>query len=260
VQWNDFQDNIQAMFNEHRDNLDLSDVTFACMDGQNIEAHKLIITSSSPILKDIIMMNKHPHPLIYMKGVNAKNMSYIIDFIYHGEVNIFQEELEGFLELADELQLKGLQKTSLGEQDEKNHFIDEDCSTKTGLNKVSRKNDHKFENTKQSNQVIKTVYKINQNLFNKSNEIVCTGNDEIALDISGIEDLDERIKNMMEKLNNSWVCKMCAKSDTKSHIKNHIEAKHIAGVEHPCTICGGTFRSRNTLNVHISRIHDNKEV
>merc|ERR1712126_101370 len=134
------------MFNEHRDNLDLSDVTFACMDGQNIEAHKLIIFASSPILRDIIMMNKHPHPLIYMKGVNAKNMNYIIDFMYYGEVNIFQEELEGFLELAEEFKLKGLQTTSLGEKDVDNHFIAKDCKNSSGLNKVTAHNDNNFEN------------------------------------------------------------------------------------------------------------------
>merc|ERR1712240_613472 len=112
LQWSSFQDNIHSTFKDLRNNLEFSDVTLACKDGQNIEAHKIIISASSPVLRDIIMMNKHPHPLIYMRGVNAKNMNYIIDFMYYGEVNIFQEELEDFIELAEEFQLKGLHKTS----------------------------------------------------------------------------------------------------------------------------------------------------
>ena len=46
--------------------------------------------------------------MIYMIGVKAKDLVAIVEFIYHGEANIFQEDLDGFLALADELQLKGL--------------------------------------------------------------------------------------------------------------------------------------------------------
>merc|ERR1719357_1340370 len=151
LQWTDFQDNIQSSFKDLRENIYLSDVTLACKDGQNIETHKVIICASSPILREIIMMNKHPHPLIYLKGVNTKNMNYIIDFMYYGEVNIFQEELEEVLELAEEFKLKGLHKTSSREQDVYNHFIDKDYKTNTvGLNKINKKNDNNYENIEQA--------------------------------------------------------------------------------------------------------------
>ena len=41
-----------------------------------------------------------------MRGVKAKNLTAIVDFIYHGEANIYQDET--FIELAEELQLKSL--------------------------------------------------------------------------------------------------------------------------------------------------------
>ena len=46
--------------------------------------------------------------MIYMRGVRAKDLVAIMDFIYQGETNIYQEDLDGFLALAEELQLKGL--------------------------------------------------------------------------------------------------------------------------------------------------------
>ena len=46
--------------------------------------------------------------MIYMKGFKAKDLSAIVDFIYLGEANIYQDDLVGFLTLAEELQLKGL--------------------------------------------------------------------------------------------------------------------------------------------------------
>ena len=48
------------------------------------------------------------HPLIYIRGVRFEDLVSILDFIYYGEVNIAQNELTAFLNLAEELQVKGL--------------------------------------------------------------------------------------------------------------------------------------------------------
>ena len=54
-----------------------------------IEAHKIIISASSPFFKDVLKNNKHSHPLIYMKGMKANALVSVLDFVYYGEVNIF---------------------------------------------------------------------------------------------------------------------------------------------------------------------------
>ena len=43
-----------------------------------------------------------------MKGIKAKDLVSIIDFIQQGETNICQEDLNGLLNFAEEIQLKGL--------------------------------------------------------------------------------------------------------------------------------------------------------
>ena len=40
--------------------------------------------------------------------MKARSLTAIIDFLYLGEANVYQEELEDFLAQAEELQLKGL--------------------------------------------------------------------------------------------------------------------------------------------------------
>ena len=45
---------------------------------------------------------------IYMRGLKAKDLEAIVDFIYLGETNIIQHGLDGFLARAEELQLKGM--------------------------------------------------------------------------------------------------------------------------------------------------------
>ena len=43
-----------------------------------------------------------------MRNVKFVDLEAIIDFLYCGETNIFQENLDSFLALAEDLQLKGL--------------------------------------------------------------------------------------------------------------------------------------------------------
>ena len=108
LKWNDFQQNIISSYNGLRTELDYSNVTLVCENDHNIEVHKIIITASSQFFKTVLKRNKHPHPMIYIKGVKAKIMEALLDFIHNGEVNIYQEDLDGFLALAEEIQLKGV--------------------------------------------------------------------------------------------------------------------------------------------------------
>ena len=50
----------------------------------------------------------HSNPLIYLKGFKAKELHSLIDFVYHGVADIYQDDLDLFLAKAAELQLKGL--------------------------------------------------------------------------------------------------------------------------------------------------------
>ena len=43
LQWNDFQKNIKSVVGSLREGNDFSDVTLACEDGQQVEAHKVIL-------------------------------------------------------------------------------------------------------------------------------------------------------------------------------------------------------------------------
>ena len=76
--------------------------------GQQVEAHKLLLIVSSPFFQNILQKNKHPHPLIYIRGVRYEDLSAMVGFIYCVEANVFQGNLDFFLTFAEELQLKRL--------------------------------------------------------------------------------------------------------------------------------------------------------
>ena len=68
LQWNDFQDNIKSAFGKLREDKDFTDVTLACEDGQQVEAHKVILAASSHFFQNLLRRIKHPHPMVYMRG------------------------------------------------------------------------------------------------------------------------------------------------------------------------------------------------
>ena len=50
----------------------------------------------------------HSNPLLYLSGINSVNLGFILDYMYCGEVKLYQEQLDGFLESAKKLEIEGL--------------------------------------------------------------------------------------------------------------------------------------------------------
>merc|ERR1711953_1560362 len=113
LRWNDFESNISVAFRELRDDKDFFDVTLAC-DEEQIQAHKVILSACSPFFRSILRKNPHAHPLLYLKGVKFSDLQSVLNFMYHGEVNVAQEELNSFLAVAEELRVKGLTQNNQG--------------------------------------------------------------------------------------------------------------------------------------------------
>ena len=111
LKWDDFHTNITSSFGYFRKDEGFSDVTLACDGDQQIEAHKVILAASISIFNKLLKQNKHTHPLIYTRGMTIRQLSDVVDFIYHGEVNIYEDNIEEFLTLVDDLQLRGLSKS-----------------------------------------------------------------------------------------------------------------------------------------------------
>ena len=108
LQWNNFKENVNSAFGKLRTDKEFSDVNLVCEDGQQMEAHKVILASSSPFFEKILQQAKHPHPLIYLRGFQSKDFASILDFLYFGEANVYQEDLDSFLAIAEEIKLKDL--------------------------------------------------------------------------------------------------------------------------------------------------------
>ena len=113
VKFIDFKEYTNAKFGNLREDKDFADVTLACEDGQQVEAHKVILAGTSPFFQNLLRRNKHPHPLVYMRNVSSEDLLAVLDFLYYGEANLDEQNLQSFLALAEELQLKGLSGETL---------------------------------------------------------------------------------------------------------------------------------------------------
>ena len=182
LKWDDFKENIGVSFHQLQKTQEFSDVTLTCDGDNKIEAHKIILSSSSTFFNLLLKKNNHPHPLLYMRGVPTKQLSAVIDFIYHGDVNIHQEDLDDFLKLADELQLKGLSGSERDERD--NHmFSDQSFGASTVKTFVKDKN----------------------------------ADTDLMKQETNIEDIDATIDTMMENIGrgNGYACKICGKIEPR---------------------------------------------
>ena len=130
VKSNDFKENTSAAFEILREDKDFTDVTLACEDGQQVDAHKVVLTTSSPFFQALLKQNQHPHPLIFMRNISSENLGAIMDFLYLGKANLGEESLESFLNTASELQIKGL-------AEEKQHFSSKSQPIIEGQRKVN---------------------------------------------------------------------------------------------------------------------------
>ena len=250
LQWNDFQENIKIAFGNLREDKDFKDVTLVSEDGQQVEVHKVILAASSPFFQNLFVRSKHPHPLIYMRGVKFEDISAIVDFLYCGEANVFQESLDSFLAIAQELQLKGL----MGKTDE-DLDVDKKCPPPhASLN----------DEAKISKSTFKKELPGNKNVLAEYNAAVALPS-RVPSHYSGdVHQLEEMVKSMMEKSDNKCQnhnqradkCKVCGKEGKGNAIKDHIEANHIEGIVLPCDLCQKTFRSRHSLSMHNRRHHN----
>ena len=89
----------------------LFDVTLVSSDQKQVSSHRLVLSACSEFFKNIFYSNTHSHPLLYLDGVDSAEVNLMLDYVYNGEVKIYQEFLDRFLEIANKFKLYGLLAT-----------------------------------------------------------------------------------------------------------------------------------------------------
>ena len=258
LKWNDFQENIAKSFHSLRDDQTFSDVTLVCGKDTQIQTHRVILSACSPFFESVLKKNMHSQPMIYMRGLKSKDLMAIVDFIYHGEANVYQEDLNDFLALAEELQLKGLTGSKEEQIEEKKENPTNKELSKPKKQAISKQESPQY-NYEQTENFVQESY-FSKDSISEDNSIIAVESSKMIVRVdSNIEDLKTKIETLMENINdgerNKWRCKVCGKiALLKNDVRRHVES-HIEGVSHPCNLCGKVSRSNSALKVHVSAYH-----
>ena len=239
LKWNDFQSNISKSFGKLKNEQEFFDVTLISEDQKPVSAHRLVLSACSPYFRNILTANTHSHPLLCLEGVSSQNLNFVLDYIYQGEVQIFQEQLDEFLKIAQKYQLEGL----TAQEAEEIKAVDDyqEVSSVDQQTPPARK-----QRTKQRKSV-----GVKEEL---SSSVV-----SVDLDNSSTEVTKQMIlENVEFRDDGSAVCNICAKTAqgkrAREIMTQHMET-HIEGISFSCENCGKSFRSKNSLRSHKSQKH-----
>ena len=192
LKWNDFTSNVHKSFQNLRKEEDFFDITLVGDDFKHVTAHKLILSSSSEYFKKIFSNNKkyfQSHALICLEGLNESDLNNVLDYIYHGEIQIYQHDLDRFLGIAERLKLEGL----IGAEQPKNEddFIPENNLTLNHDFVVQQKEDQTANDVKIMQKPVISVQSSN---------------------IQSMEELDQKVEESYSKDSDGFYsCHYCAK-------------------------------------------------
>ena len=108
LKWKHFNSNQNYSLNELFNKNENADVTLVTDDKVTFPAHKIVLSACSPILKELLINNLHPHPIIYLNEVKRFELNSLLEFVYLGKTQFHQSRMEKFLETARNLQIKQL--------------------------------------------------------------------------------------------------------------------------------------------------------
>ena len=109
LKWNDFHAHFASSFQEMRNDGDFLDATVAIDETQQLQAHKVVLSASSPYFKSMLKNNPAQHPVLVMPpDVKYVDLVYVMEFIYNGEVRVNTVDLTSFMKLVALLKVKGL--------------------------------------------------------------------------------------------------------------------------------------------------------
>ncbi|KAA0200012.1 hypothetical protein HAZT_HAZT002711 [Hyalella azteca] len=107
LKWNNHQAHFVDILTFLREKGMFVDVTLAC-GGKIYSAHKFVLSTCSDYFQKIFSKNTSTNPIVFMKDVSCNDIEALLDFMYHGEVNVPQSSLGSLIKTAEGLQIKGL--------------------------------------------------------------------------------------------------------------------------------------------------------
>ena len=271
-------DHLREMLHEMMKTNEFSDVTLVCDDKKQIKAHRNILSASSPVFKNILQIDtQNNHPVIYLRGIKYQDMESILQFIYLGKVTFYQERMNEFLFVANNLEIKELTKNV----EEVSEPVNSDRPEGLGLfaqpkvsgqspkingsvknyeTAVNNVNIEEDMDTETVDKVDLTLSEDSQETQEEEGEVVKFACNQCQYQTAEEEDMTDHIKTVHESIparESKYPCNQCGKQFTfESNLRTHIQSAHEnEGIKYCCTSCNAEFNSQIELTRHTQTVH-----
>ena len=282
LKWDDYQASISSGFSSLRQDQELFDVTLVTDDEKQVLAHKVVLAASSSFFRKLLRNSTNKHPLLYLTDVNSVELTYLLDYIYNGQVTVPDMQLNSFMIASQKLKVDGLIENKSANHDSK-------PKSKASLSSHQSADESNFAmclygNNQQDTLAIPTtsVATISPStksskpkpaikkedskeldflsLHNSKDKILPIANTEVrnnttVFSFKDMDLVDKKLEEFSEKFNGVYRCKICLKTAanrTNHHF--HIET-HMDGLFFQCDQCERTTKTRNAMRKHYGFYH-----
>ena len=71
------------------------------------------------------------------------------------------------------------------------------------------------------------------------------------------EEFDEFAESQIQKTPQGWCCSICGQGgQAKTHIKRHIEARHVVLPPQYCNLCNKAAKTSHSMRMHMKNAHN----
>ena len=260
--WDNYSLNLKNGFRDLLIHRNYADVTLLSSDCRTIEAHRVILSTFSPFFEKVLQASSHAHPCLYLKGVNHEDLESVLQFIYGGEVEMSQDRLHKFVEVSQDLQIKGMANVNHYDDnfssDNNNHVvIDGEAGEIGDMQEIEIDNALDEDN---SMEVGKETIELQEFNDGEEKEIGHHASDEsLGMENSG-EPLIQEIETINEIIESKWTkdktggyrCKECDFTHKRRDVmRDHIEEHHVNTGGAECHVCQKICKTREKLRRHM---------
>ena len=268
--WHNYSDHLKEILYNLRKSQVLTDVTLVCDDRKQIKAHKIVLNACSTVFRNIIESLPESSPVIYLRGIQHQEIESILDFMYLGVATFYQERMDEFLNVAQNLGIKEISNgmgilddriVTSGKRDiedpgfELNDIllnIKQNLGIKSNVMGV---NDDRIV-TSEKRDIQDPGFELNETLLNVK-QVQNFAKDLEISDITWTKDINDSkvdVDMLRAELANTQ-----SNDNNKSNIKvnqnlNMVKKLKMKGTEEEfsCHICNLKFSKRNTMKEHLA--------
>ena len=277
-----FPRHLRSMFGGLFEEENYSDVTLVCDDKVQFKVHKIVITTWSQVLKEIIDNNPSTNPLIYLRGVQHQEIESILQFMYFGEGSFSQGRMELLWKVVKDLEVKEMifaknldikEIPTRSEEDDHNTMIEKENNFEDEtVNKNEEEDDKNYIETcsilngkeafpriEQDDDDIGKHGSLNMNEESTTSEDDhdnTSGKEELLVekevDIELIEakDEDKNLKIETKEPNNENVY-----SADRWQVELKAKKRKSGNSDYTCALCGSKFQKKGALVTHVRERH-----